>query len=268
MICFPNAKINLGLNVTGKRPDGYHNIETVFYPIPLRDALEVVEADAFSFSQTGIPLDAPAEDNLAVKAMRLLSGYGLPPLEVHLYKAIPAGAGLGGGSADAAFMLKLLNDFGRLGLGDDALETMAAQLGADCPFFVRNRPVFASGTGNIFEPAGLSLKGFRLCLITPGIAVSTAEAYAAVTPQRPATSLKEIIRLPVSEWRGRMINDFEPSVFARYPALAAIRQSLYDAGAVYASMSGSGSSVYGLFEASAGGEDDRPVPGGRWLDVD
>jgi 4-diphosphocytidyl-2-C-methyl-D-erythritol kinase len=248
MICFPNAKINLGLNVLGKRPDGYHNIETVFYPIPLCDALEVVGAETFSFTQTGIPLDAPAEDNLAVKAMRLLSAYKLPPLEVHLHKAIPSGAGLGGGSSDAAYMLKLLNNFGKLGLGDDELEKMASRLGADCPFFIRNTPVFASGTGNVFEPLNLSLKGLYLCLVTPGIAISTAEAYAALRPQPPSVSLREIIRLPIKEWKRLMTNDFEQSIFGKYPDLAAIKQSLYQAGAVYASMSGSGSSVFGLFE--------------------
>ena len=248
MICFPNAKINLGLNVVGKRQDGYHNIETVFCPIPLRDALEVVEAEAFSFSQTGIPPGVSAGDNLVVKAMRMLSACALPPLEVHLHKAIPSGAGLGGGSADAAFMLKLLNNFGKLGLDAAALEAMALRLGADCPFFIRNTPVFASGTGNVFAPVRLSLSGLRLCLITPPhIAVSTAEAYAALTPRIPSVSLHEIVSLPVKEWKGVMTNDFEHIIFGRYPALAALKQSLYDAGALYASMSGTGSTVYGLF---------------------
>jgi 4-diphosphocytidyl-2-C-methyl-D-erythritol kinase len=255
MICFPNAKINLGLNVVSKRPDGYHNIETVFYPIPLCDALEVVEAEAYSFSQTGIPVDAPAESNLVAKALRLLSGYALPPLEVHLHKAIPSGAGLGGGSSDAAFMLKLLNDFGRLNLKEAELEAMASRLGADCPFFIRNAPVFASGTGNQFEPISLSLKGLHLCLVTPPSAVSTAEAYGAVRPQTPPVSLKEITRLPLNEWRERMVNDFEPAVFARHPSLAAIKQRLYEAGALYASLSGSGSSVFALFDAPP-----TPVP--------
>jgi 4-diphosphocytidyl-2-C-methyl-D-erythritol kinase len=249
MICFPNAKINLGLNVLSKRPDGYHNIETIFYPIPLRDALEVVEAEAFWFAQTGIPLDAPADSNLVLKALRLLSDYALPPLEVHLHKAIPSGAGLGGGSSDGAFMLKLLNDFGRLNLKEADLEAMASRLGADCPFFIRNAPVFASGTGNVFEPVSLSLKGLHLCLLIPPIAVSTAEAYGAVRPQTPPVSLKEIIRLPLNEWRERMTNDFEPAVFARHPSIAAIKQRLYEAGARYASLSGSGSSVFALFDA-------------------
>jgi 4-diphosphocytidyl-2-C-methyl-D-erythritol kinase len=251
MICFPNAKINLGLNVVRRRADGYHDIETVFYPIPLRDALEVVEADAFSFTQTGIPLDAPVEKNLAVKALRLLSEYNLPPLEVHLRKAIPFGAGLGGGSSDAAFMLKLLNDFSGLHLNKEQLEAKAALIGADCPFFIRNTPVFASGTGNIFEPTDLSLRGYYIVLVKPDIAVSTAEAYAAVSPKTPAVSLKEIIKRPVGEWREAMVNDFEASVFARYPDIAALKEELYRSGAVYASMSGSGSSVFGLF--------DRPV---------
>jgi 4-diphosphocytidyl-2-C-methyl-D-erythritol kinase len=266
MICFPNAKINLGLNVVDRRPDGYHDIETVFYPIPLRDALEVVEAGAFSFSQTGIPLDTAIEDNLAVKAMSRL----LPSdraLEVYLHKAIPPGSGLGGGSSDAASMLKLLNDFLRLGLGNERLEEIASGLGADCPFFIRNTPVFASGTGNVFEPVHLSLASYRLYLvIPPGITVSTAEAYATVMPQRPSVSLKEIIRLPVKEWRGMMVNDFEQSVFARHPSLAVIRQRLYDAGAAYASMSGSGSSIFGLFDSSIPTTSATDsLPPGQWL---
>jgi 4-diphosphocytidyl-2-C-methyl-D-erythritol kinase len=267
MICFPNAKINLGLNVLGKRADGYHNIETVFYPIPLCDVLEVVEAEAFSFAQTGIPIDAPAKDNLVVKAMRLLSAYELPPLEVHLYKAIPSGAGLGGGSSNAAYMLKLLNDFGKLGLGEDELERMASRLGADCPFFIRNRPVFASGTGNVFETLSLSLKGFHLCLVTPsGLAISTAEAYAALRPQPPSVSLRETVYLPAREWKGWMTNDFEQSLFGRYPELAAIKQSLYNAGAVYASMSGSGSSIFGLFETPVSQEAlHTRLSGAKWF---
>jgi 4-diphosphocytidyl-2-C-methyl-D-erythritol kinase len=248
MICFPNAKINLGLNVTGKRPDGYHEIETVFYPVPLKDALEIVPSDRFSFDGTGIPIDAPAERNLVVKALRLVESlYRLPPVGVYLRKAIPSGAGLGGGSSDAAFMLKLLNGFHRLGIAEGTLEGLAERLGADCPFFIRNKPVFASGKGNVFEPVSLSLKGYYLCLVKPGIAVSTAEAYAAVTPQKPAISLKEAVALSPEAWRGVMVNDFERSLFPKYPVIGEIKRALYDAGAVYASMSGSGSSVYGLF---------------------
>ena len=249
MICFPNAKINLGLNVVNKRPDGYHNIETVFYPIPVKDALEIVSAEELSFTQTGIQVDAPMEKNLVIKALNLLkTQYDIPALEVHLLKAIPFGAGLGGGSADAAFMLKLLNDFCQLNIQPEELEKIAATIGADCPFFIRNTPVFATGTGNIFEPVELSLKDYHLCLVKPDVAVSTPEAYSLVTPAAPTLSLKEIINRPVSEWKELMINDFEQSVFTKHPVIGQIKETLYQAGSVYASMSGSGSSVFGLFE--------------------
>lgn len=251
MICFPNAKINLGLNVVCKRPDGYHNIETVFYPIPVKDALEIVEAEKLSFTQTGIQVDAPMEKNLVIKALNLLkTQYEIPPLEIHLLKAIPFGAGLGGGSADAAFMLKLANDFCKLDIHADELEKLAVSIGADCPFFIRNTPVFATGTGNIFEPIDLSLKGYHFCLIKPDVAVSTPEAYSLVSPAVPVISLKEIVNRPVAEWKHLMVNDFEKSVFTKYPVIGEIKDELYKAGAVYASMSGSGSSVFGLFETS------------------
>lgn len=249
MICFPNAKINLGLNIVSKRPDGYHNIETVFYPIPVKDALEIVPASSFSFNQTGIPVDSPAEKNLVIKALNLLkTQYTIPPVEVHLQKCIPFGAGLGGGSADAAFMLKLLNEFCSLNIPSNHLELMASSLGADCPFFIRNTPVFASGIGNIFEPVTLSLNKYYLCLIKPDVSVSTPEAYSLVKPAKPEVSLKKIIETPVEEWRETMTNAFEKSVFAKRPVIEAIKNALYEEGAVYASMSGSGSSVYGLFE--------------------
>ncbi|MCC8171182.1 MAG: 4-(cytidine 5'-diphospho)-2-C-methyl-D-erythritol kinase [Parabacteroides sp.] len=248
MICFPNAKINLGLRIVGKRSDGYHDIETVFYPVPLKEALEIVPASRLTFTQTGIPVDAPAEKNLVMKAYRLLEKqYSLPPVAIHLLKAIPSGAGLGGGSADAAFMLKLLNDFCSLHIPAHELEKLASALGADCAFFIRNTPVFATGTGNIFAPADVSLKKYYLCVVKPDIFVSTPEAYSLVKPAVPDTSLKEIIGSPVEEWKGRLVNDFEESVFARHPAIGKIKDTLYQAGAVYASMSGSGSSVFGLF---------------------
>lgn len=248
MICFPNAKINLGLRIVGKRPDGYHDIETVFYPVPLKEALEIVPAGQLAFTQTGIPVDAPAEKNLVMKAYRLLEKrYALPPVAIRLLKAIPSGAGLGGGSADAAFMLRLLNDFCSLNLPSDELEELASALGADCAFFIRNTPVFASGTGNIFTRAGISLKGYYLGIVKPDIFVSTAEAYSQVKPAVPDTSLAEIIGSPPEAWSGRLVNDFEASVFARHPAIGGIKEALYEAGAVYASMSGSGSSVFGLF---------------------
>lgn len=248
MIVYPNAKINLGLNIVGRRPDGYHDIETVFYPIPLLDALEVKESDALSFRMAGTPLDCNAGDNLVIRAMQLLQkDYEIPPLDIYLYKHIPAGAGLGGGSSDAAFMMKLINERFQLGLSDEALEEKLATLGADCPFFVRNRPVFATGIGNIFTPISLELIGWHIVLVKPDIYVSTREAYAGVEPQRPALPLTEIVKRPVEEWQRLMKNDFERSVFARYPVIAAIKDQLLDLGATYAAMSGSGSALYGLF---------------------
>ena len=249
MICFPNAKINLGLNIVRKRADGYHDIETIFYPIPVKDALEITLADVTSFTQSGIPIDAPAEKNLVMRALaKLKENHPLPELQVGLLKAIPFGAGLGGGSSDAAFMLKLVNDFCRLHIPEGELEGMASELGADCAFFIRNTPVFASGIGNVFEPVGLSLQGWHLCLVKPDVSVPTSSAYSMVKPQKPALSLKEIILRPVEEWSGLMVNDFEASVFPKYPIIQRIKELLYDEGAVYASMSGSGSSVFGLFK--------------------
>ncbi|MDR1603025.1 MAG: 4-(cytidine 5'-diphospho)-2-C-methyl-D-erythritol kinase [Tannerella sp.] len=250
MICFPNAKINLGLHVQGKRQDGYHDIETVFYPVPLRDALEVVHAGKTSFTQSGIRPDVAPEDNLVMKALRALEEkYVIPPLAVYLKKNIPFGAGLGGGSADAAFMLKLLNAFAELNISDRELEETAAAIGADCPFFIRNKPVLATGTGNVFEPLSLSLKGYMLYIVKPDVSVSTREAYSLVEPAKPARPLLEIISRPVPEWKEYLVNDFEPSIFKRYPVIGKIKDKLYAQDAVYASMSGSGSSVFGLFEA-------------------
>lgn len=256
MIIFPNVKINLGLNITGKRPDGYHNLETVFYPVPLEDALEVtVRNDAkqkFSLHQSGIEIAGEPETNLVVKAYLLLDReFGLPPVDIYLYKHIPSGAGLGGGSADAAFMLKLLTNQFALNLSDEKLEEYAATLGADCAFFIRNRPTFAEGIGNIFSPVSLSLSGYQLVLVKPDIFVSTREAFAKIRPRLPEHSLKEVITRPVCEWKGRMVNDFEESVFPQYPAIGEIKEEIYRQGAVYAAMSGSGSSVFGLFDPKA-----------------
>lgn len=252
MITFPNAKINLGLNITEKRPDGYHNLETIFYPIPLEDALEVCprkEGEGkYSLSQSGLAIEGDPDKNLVVKAYKLLDeACGLPPADIYLYKHIPSGAGLGGGSADAAFMLKLLNETYNLKLTDDQLEEYAARLGADCAFFVRNRPTYAEGIGNIFSPVELSLAGWQLLLIKPDIFVSTRDAFARICPRRPQRNLKDIIGQPVESWKDCMVNDFEESVFPQFPAIGDIKTELYRRGAVYASMSGSGSSVYGLF---------------------
>ena len=254
MITFPNAKINLGLSITEKRPDGYHNLETVFYPVALEDALEIrtnPEAQQkFTLHQHGMEIAGNPENNLVVKAYLLLDKeFHLPPVEIHLYKHIPSGAGLGGGSSDAAFMLKLLNEHYNLQLSDNQLEDYAATLGADCAFFIKNTPTYAEGIGNIFSPIELSLKGYRIMIVKPDVFVSTREAFANIRPHRPEYPVREVIRRPVAEWKDTLINDFEASVFPQYPVIGEIKEELYHQGAIYASMSGSGSSVFGLFAA-------------------
>ena len=263
MITFPNAKINLGLNIVEKRPDGYHNLETIFYPINLQDALEVTRREnndkEYTLHISGSPLEGEPEDNLVVKAYKLLKkDYpGLLPVDIHMYKHIPAGAGLGGGSSDAACMIKLLNDKFSLGLSTERMEEYAVKLGADCAFFIRNKPVFATGIGNLFEPVELSLKGYHIILIKPDIFVSTRDAFAEIKPVRPAVSLKEIVKQPMETWKNSMKNDFEDSVFKKFPEIAAIKDELDDLGAVYAAMSGSGSSVYGIFKATIENVEDK-----------
>ena len=254
MITFPNIKINLGLPITEKRPDGYHNLETVFYPVALEDALEIrtnPEAQQkFTLHQHGMEIAGNPENNLVVKAYLLLDKeFHLPPVEIHLYKHIPSGAGLGGGSSDAAFMLKLLNEHYNLQLSDNQLEDYAAILGADCAFFIKNTPTYAEGIGNIFSPIELSLKGYRIMIVKPDVFVSTREAFANIRPHRPEYPVREVIRRPVAEWKDTLINDFEASVFPQYPVIGEIKEELYHQGAIYASMSGSGSSVFGLFAA-------------------
>lgn len=250
MLRFPNAKINLGLSILSRRPDGYHDIDTVFYPIPVRDALEIVEsadADA-SLHVSGNAIDCPAEKNLAMRAYRLLQAeYGLPPVDIFLHKAIPDGAGLGGGSADAAFVLVMLRDMYRLPLTDADLMTRAATLGADCAFFVANRPMRAVGIGYELTPIEVSLAGYALLLVKPDVYVSTRDAYAAVVPHVPELSVADAVALSVEQWQGRLVNDFEASVFAKFPVIADVKAAMLDAGALYAAMSGSGSSVFGIF---------------------
>ena len=254
MITFPNIKINLGLSITEKRPDGYHNLETVFYPVALEDAMEIrtnPEAQQkFTLHQHGMEIAGNPENNLVVKAYLLLDKeFHLPPVEIHLYIHIPSGAGLGGGSSDAAFMLKLLNEHYNLQLSDNQLEDYAATLGADCAFFIKNTPTYAEGIGNIFSPIELSLKGYRIMIVKPDVFVSTREAFANIRPHRPEYPVREVIRRPVAEWKDTLINDFEASVFPQYPVIGEIKEELYHQGAIYASMSGSGSSVFGLFAA-------------------
>lgn len=249
MVSFPPCKINLGLYILNRRADGYHNISTCFYPVPWTDILEIIPSDTMSFSRTGLSI--PGEDNLCIKAYQLLKkDFDLPPVKIHLHKIIPIGAGLGGGSSDAAHMLRLLNSIFKLSLSSDQLKQYAARLGSDCSFFVEDRPMLGTGKGEILEPIELSLKKYYLVLIKPPIHVSTREAYSGICPQQPTNKLSEVIQLPVREWKNSLKNDFEESVFNKYPAIEKIKIKLYSHGAVYASMSGSGSSVFGLFEKS------------------
>ena len=248
MNCSANAKINLGLRIVAKRPDGYHNIETVFYPIPLCDTLSVETGSCFRFTSDGLAVGGNPDDNLVCKAYRLLqSDFNLPPCHLHLHKVIPFGAGLGGGSSDAAFCIKLLNKWASLGLSLRQMEDYASRLGADCAFFIQNRPMLARGIGNEFSATSLSLKGWHLVLVKPEVFVSTPEAYRGVTPVQPADRLEDWLQRPVEEWNEGVVNDFEASVFPKYPILPAIKQSLYDCGAAYTAMSGSGSTLFGLF---------------------
>ena len=256
MIVYPNAKINIGLNVVEKRPDGYHNLETVFYPIGLQDILEIKVLDegnvpecGYKLKITGTILDGSPEDNLVVRAFKMLKhDFNLPPVSIGLYKHIPTGAGLGGGSSDAAFTIKTLNKRFDLRLTDEQMEDYCTRLGADCPFFIKDTPVFATGIGNEFHPVSFSLKGKHLVLVKPDIFVSTKDAYAKVNVRSPDTPLPALLAQPLETWKDTVINDFERSVFSKYPEIAAIKDSMYDIGAVYASMSGSGSSVFGIFD--------------------
>lgn len=253
MILFPNAKINVGLFVTRRRPDGFHDLETVFYPVDLCDVLEIVPLDGrpnvCEFESSGLALDCLPGENLVEKAYALLAkDYELPGVHVHLHKVIPNGAGLGGGSADAAFMLMGLNELFALGLEMEMMERYAAMLGSDCAFFVRNRPVFAYGKGELMENIDFSLNTYKIALVKPQKSVSTAAAYRGITPREAAINLRQLECLPVQEWEGRVKNDFEESVIPLVPEIEKIKQKLWEMGAVYVSMTGSGSAVFGLFE--------------------
>ncbi|MEE4198790.1 MAG: 4-(cytidine 5'-diphospho)-2-C-methyl-D-erythritol kinase [Bacteroidales bacterium] len=250
MINFPNAKINLGLNITAKRKDGFHAIETIFYPIRLADILEITPSrDNFSFTSTGIAIpDEDSAKNLCTKAYDLLNKlHSLPPVHIHLHKNIPIGAGLGGGSADAAFTLKMLNSMMKLGYTAKDLMRIAEKAGSDCPFFILNKPSFATAKGEVLTPISLNLKGYFLVLVYPMIQVNTAAAYQQVNPKQPSVKLTEKIKQPIDNWKETIKNDFEEIIFRAYPEIEKIKLQLYELGAVYASMSGSGSSVYGIF---------------------
>lgn len=252
MISFPNTKINIGLYVTSKRSDGYHDLETVFYPIPLHDVLEVNliknNGVPYEFVQMGKKIEGNADDNLVVRVWKSMQEeFDLPPVSIKLTKNVPTGAGLGGGSSDAAFMMKMINEIFSLGLSVSNMETRVSKFGADCAFFINNEPRMAKGIGDVFSPINIHLEGFYLCVVKPDDFVSTKEAYSNVCPKMPDNDLQESLGKDIKEWRNVIKNDFEDSVFLKHPTISAIKQTLYDMGAIYASMSGSGSSVYGLF---------------------
>lgn len=255
MVTFPNCKINIGLYIKEQREDGYHNLETIFYPVPFTDVLEIIRSDEVSsakkyvFSTSGLTLDIHEENNICIRAYNLIRNYlgSIPHVRVHLHKNIPSGAGLGGGSADGAFTLRLLNDLLKLGLQEEEIAALSLELGSDCPFFLKNRACYAKGRGEILEDISLDLKGYYLVLVSPDIHISTADLFMKVRHEKALINLKQLSQLPVAEWRDVVNNDFESAAFALHPAIKAIKDSLYKQGAVYASMTGTGSTVYALF---------------------
>jgi 4-diphosphocytidyl-2-C-methyl-D-erythritol kinase len=249
MIVFPNCKINLGLHVVSKQQDGFHHLETIFYPLSLTDALEVIHPGQLQFSASGIAVPGNDFDNLCIKAWHLLKADypTLPEVNIHLHKHIPIGAGLGGGSADAAFMLQLLNNRFQLGIAEEELLDYAGRLGSDCPFFINNKPCFATGRGDIMTPIAVNLVNYSLVLVYPNIHINTGWAFSQITPKVPEVSLSQSILQAVETWKSTIKNDFEVPVFNAYPALVAIKEELYAQGAIYASMSGSGSTFFGIF---------------------
>lgn len=249
MLAFANAKINLGLYLTEKRTDGYHNLQTVFYPIHIKDVVELVDAQETSILIKGVEIPGAADDNICLKAFKSLQAdFDLPHQQIVLLKNIPVGAGLGGGSADAAFLIKLVNDKFNLDLSVEQMQDYARVLGADCAFFIENKPAYAFAKGDEFEAIEVDLSAYFLVLVKPSIHVSTAEAYANVKVALPENDLRDSIKLPVSDWKANIRNDFEHSVFEKYPEIDAIKTQLYNAGATFALMSGSGSSVFAIFE--------------------
>lgn len=255
MVNFPNCKINLGLNIIRKRTDGYHDLETVFYPLPFTDALEIITSETsgetgIAFSSSGLHVDSDTENNLCVKAYRLLKKDfpHLPAIKMHLHKAIPLGAGLGGGSADAAFALMLLNNKYNLTLSTGQLVNYSLQIGSDCPFFILNKPCFATGRGEVLQEINIDLSAYNLLIVNPGIHINTAWAFKQIQPASPRASIKEIIDEPIGEWSNKLINDFEQPVLSHHPKLQRLKEQLYKLGALYTSMSGSGSTFYGIFD--------------------
>ncbi|MEN9523829.1 MAG: hypothetical protein RL065_2206 [Bacteroidota bacterium] len=249
MIIFPNAKVNLGLNIISKRADGFHNIQSVFVPIKIEDALEFVPSNNLEFTTSGLPIPGNTNDNLILKAYNLIKlKYNIPLLKIHLHKVIPMGAGLGGGSADAAFFISGINNYFELKINDDELLQNASSLGSDCAFFIKNKTSFASEKGEVLEPFDLDLSNYKICVVHPKIHVNTAWAYSKINPSMPKKSIKEILYQPIETWKHDLVNDFEKPVFENHPEIKTLKNELYNNGAVYASMSGSGSSVFGIFK--------------------
>jgi 4-diphosphocytidyl-2-C-methyl-D-erythritol kinase len=251
MVAFPPCKINLGLSIVRKRGDGYHDIETCFYPLPFTDVLEIIPARSAQFTTSGLAIPGSPDENICVKACSLLTeDFALPPVSIHLHKIIPTGAGLGGGSSDAAHTLRLLNGIFNLRLDQEKLMSYAARLGSDCSFFVQDNPMMGFGRGEVLKSAEADLKGKFLILLHPGLHVSTADAYSGVTPGAPVFPIESTVTKSVDQWKILLQNDFEKSVFERFPLIATLKDELYKSGALYASMSGSGSSVFGIFETA------------------
>lgn len=251
MIVFPNCKINLGLNITKKRSDGYHNLETIFLPIHIQDILEIIpsQINKTTLTQSGLIIDGATENNICIKAYHLLKKDfpNLLPIQIHLHKIIPMGAGLGGGSANGTYTLQLLNQIFNLQLTEQDVLNYALHLGSDCPFFIHNKPCYATGRGEKLQEIDLNLKDYKIYIINPGIHISTQWAFANITPNIPSTNLLSIIQQPIETWRDNLINDFEAPTIKGFPLIGAIKQELYYQGAIYASMTGSGSTLYGIF---------------------
>ena len=263
MLCFPNCKINIGLYITCRRADGYHNLETVFYPVGLQDVLEIVPSSHTQLHTTGNAIAGSVADNLVFKAYNILSQQypdKVPALDIYLHKVIPTGAGLGGGSADGAFMLSLLNNYCQLDLSQPQLAQLALQLGSDCPFFIYNTPQLATGRGEVLTDIAIDLSAYSIQLILPKIHVATATAFKNIVPKPAVFNLSEITNLPIQEWRNMIGNDFEEPVFEQHPELANIKQQLYAQNAIYAAMSGSGSAIYGIFEKGKKAEIITEIP--------
>lgn len=262
MIAFPPCKINLGLHVVAKRADGYHDIETCFFPVPWTDVLEIIPANELQFTSTGIDIPGKEEENLCIKAFALLRDtFKIPLVKIHLHKIIPMGAGLGGGSSDAAHTLRLLNTIFELKLSTKQLKNYASQLGSDCSFFIQDEPMLGTGRGETLNPISVNLAGYYLVLVKPMVHVSTKDAYAGLTPKAPLHEIKEALLQPVKNWKDSLVNDFETSVFQKFPEIEKVKTRLYELGATYACMSGSGATVFGLFE--------RPISlNGRFKDCE